>query len=81
MSVAPPAKRAACRDQPDSARHTVTPFGTRFLRLQSLRTPFLDVRIRRAFCLALARERLVARVLAGFGLPAHSLTMPGTGGF
>jgi oligopeptide transport system substrate-binding protein len=81
LSSVPPAKRTVYREQSASALHAVTQLGTRLLRLQTIRTPFLDVRLRRAFSLALDRERLVSSVLAGFGAPAHSLTMPGTGGY
>ena len=81
LSPVPPSKRAVYRDQPATALHTVTQLGTRLLRLQTIRTPFFDARLRRAFSLALDRERLVSSVLAGFGVPAHSQTMPGTGGY
>lgn len=43
--------------------------------------PLRDVRVRRALALAIDRELLVDKVLAGAGLPAGQMVPPGTVGF
>jgi oligopeptide transport system substrate-binding protein len=45
------------------------------------RPPFDRVEVRRAFALAIDRERLISGVLHESGSVAHSLTRPGTGGY
>jgi peptide/nickel transport system substrate-binding protein len=45
------------------------------------RAPFNDLRVRRAFHLALDRPALVARMMKGWGEPASQLASPGTVGF
>ena len=55
--------------------------GTYFYRFNLEAPPFDDVRVRRAFCLSVDRQRLVDKVLKGGQSPAKSFTPPGTGGF
>ncbi len=81
VSSVPATKRPGYAEQRPSVLHAVTQLGTRLLRLQTTKVPFNDPRLRRAFSLALDRERLVSAVLAGFGAPAHSFIMPGAGGY
>ena len=45
------------------------------------RAPFTDARVRRAFSMAIDRERLVHAALDRLGTPAYSLVRPGTGGY
>ena len=55
--------------------------GTYFYRFNLKVPPFDDVRVRKAFCLSVDRQRLVDKVLKGGQSPARSFTPPGTGGF
>ena len=52
-----------------------------FLRFNTTRPPFNDVRVRRALSLAIDRDTLARTVLQGSRLPAHAFTPPGTGGY
>jgi len=52
-----------------------------FLRFNTTKPPFNDVRVRRAFSLAIERETLARTILQGSRLPAPALTPPGTGGY
>lgn len=54
---------------------------TRFVTFNTQRAPFTDARVRRAFALAIDRERLAASVIKGRGEPAYSYVRPGTGGY
>jgi len=55
--------------------------GTYFYRFNVKVAPFDDVRVRKAFCLSIDRQRLVDKVLGGGQTPATTFTPPGTGGF
>ena len=61
--------------------HILQSLRTNFLTFNVARAPFTDSRVRRAFSLAVDRERLVAAVLGRLGAPAFSMVRPGTGGF
>uniref|UniRef100_UPI00404ACB47 peptide ABC transporter substrate-binding protein n=1 Tax=Cephaloticoccus sp. TaxID=1985742 RepID=UPI00404ACB47 len=52
-----------------------------FLRFNTTRAPFTDVRVRRALSLALDRELLARTVLQGSRLPAATITPPHTGAY
>jgi oligopeptide transport system substrate-binding protein len=68
------------RDDPNRIR--IDPYlGTEFFRFNVTRPPFDDVRVRRAFGLALDRESLVRHVLKGGQIPAEAFTPPGTAGY
>jgi oligopeptide transport system substrate-binding protein len=54
---------------------------TNFITFNVTRAPFTDSRVRRAFSLAIDREKLVRAALGGLGAPAYSMIRPGTGGF
>jgi oligopeptide transport system substrate-binding protein len=54
---------------------------TNFVSFSTQRPPFNDARVRRAFSLAIDRERLAASVLKGLGDPAYTFVRPGTGGY
>ncbi len=63
----------------DPALELLTPpalFST-VLAFNTTRAPFDDVRVRRAFSLAIDRQRVVAAAVAGFGTPATSAIPPG----
>jgi oligopeptide transport system substrate-binding protein len=61
--------------------HLVPSLRTNFISFNVLKGPFVDPRVRRAFSLAIDRERLVHAVLGDLGEAAHSFVRPGTGGF
>ncbi len=52
-----------------------------YLTFNVARPPFNDPRVRRAFALAIDRDRLVGAVLKSIAVPAFSLTRDGTGGY
>lgn len=52
-----------------------------FYRLNTTKPPFDDVRVRRAFAMALDREELTENVLTAGQKPAHHLTPPDTAGY
>lgn len=54
---------------------------TNYLTFNLSRPPFADPRVRRAFSLAIDRERLVRAALGRVGSPAHAMVRPGMGGF
>lgn len=55
--------------------------GTYFYRINMLRPPMDDVRVRRALALAINRNRLVDRVTLGDQLPAYAFVPPGFEGY
>ena len=61
--------------------HIVPILRTNYLTFNVNRAPFTDSRVRRAFSLAIDRERLVHATLGKLGTPAHAMVRPGTGGF
>ncbi|HEY1764263.1 MAG TPA: peptide ABC transporter substrate-binding protein [Opitutaceae bacterium] len=61
--------------------HVVPSLRTSFLTFNVHRAPFDDSRVRRAFALAIDRERMVRAALGRLGTPAYSLTRPGAGGY
>jgi oligopeptide transport system substrate-binding protein len=77
----PPAKIAVYREkQPHLMR--IDPYlGTYFYRVNVLKPPLNDVRVRRALALALNREAIVETVTRGGQLPAYHFTPAGTAGY
>jgi oligopeptide transport system substrate-binding protein len=61
--------------------HLLRTLRTNFLTFNVARAPFADSRVRRAFSLAVDREKLVHAALGKLGSPAFSFVRPGTGGF
>lgn len=59
--------------------HTGSLLGTWFIRFNVTKAPFTDVRVRRAFALAVDRKRIVERITRLGELPATSFTPPGSG--
>ena len=55
--------------------------GSYFYRINVTRPPFTDVRVRRAFALAVNREDLVTHVTRGGQQPAYNYTPPGFPGY
>ena len=77
----PSSKLAVYRERRDPQFHVTPILGTWFTAFNVTRPPFDKVAVRRAFCLAIDRERLVPEVIHDQGSPAHSLTRPGTGDY
>jgi oligopeptide transport system substrate-binding protein len=69
----PASKVAVYRDAHDPAYLSYPRVGTRFLSLNTTRPPFDDPRVRRAFSLALDRQKLVEFVLRTGGTPAYAM--------
>ncbi len=68
------------REQPEVLR--TDPYcGVYFYRFNVQRKPFDDVRVRRAFALAIDRESLVKNVTLAEEQPAFALVPPGVGGY
>jgi oligopeptide transport system substrate-binding protein len=61
--------------------HVVPVLRSNYVTFNVMKAPFTDARVRRAFALAIDRDRLVKAALGPLGSPAHSLVRPGTGGF
>ncbi len=61
--------------------HLAPVLRSNYLAFNVSRKPFTDSRVRRAFSLAIDRERLVRAALGKLGSPAYSLVRPGTGGY
>ncbi|MCL4178615.1 MAG: peptide ABC transporter substrate-binding protein [Verrucomicrobia bacterium] len=61
--------------------HAYPVLGTYFLRFNVTRPPFNDARVRRAFAMAIDKQRIVTRITRGGEQVAHSYTPPGIGGY
>lgn len=61
--------------------HKFTYLGTYFLRFNTTRAPFSDVRVRQAFCRVVDKSRITTRITQAGELPTDTLTPPGTGGY
>jgi oligopeptide transport system substrate-binding protein len=61
--------------------HIVPILRTNYLTFNVTKAPFTDPRVRRAFSLAIDRERLVRAALGSLGSAAYSFVRPGTGGY
>ncbi len=68
------------REHPEQL-HIDPYLGTYFYRLNVTRPPFDDVRVRRAFAMALDRETLVNKVVKGGRQAAYHFTPPDTAGY
>ncbi len=77
----PKAKVSVYAAGPAGELHVLPILRTCYLTFNVTRAPFTDPRVRRAFSLAIDREKLVRAALGDLGTPAHSLVRPGTGGF
>jgi oligopeptide transport system substrate-binding protein len=76
----PLTKVAAYSNAPSSQLQLTKVLRTDFITFNTLRPPFSDARVRRAFSLAIDRERL-ASLAKGRGTPAYSFVPPGAGGY
>lgn len=75
----PASKVDVYREANNPALLTYPRVGTRYLPCNTTRAPFDDVRVRRAFALAINRQQMVDVVLRAGGEPAYSM-VGGTGG-
>lgn len=73
----PLAKIDVYRHEHAASFHSEPYLGAYFYRFNVTRPPFSDVRVRRAFALAINRESLVENVTRGGQTPAYNLTPPG----
>jgi oligopeptide transport system substrate-binding protein len=77
----PKSKVAVYEAEHPEELHIAPILRTNYLAFNVGRKPFTDPRVRRAFSLAIDRERLVRAALGKLGSPAYSMVRPGTGGF
>jgi len=77
----PQSKIDTYAQQPGSGLHSVPILRTNFVAFSTQRPPFNDVRVRRAFSLAIDRERIAHTAAKGRATPAFSFVRPGVGGY
>jgi oligopeptide transport system substrate-binding protein len=77
----PKAKVAFYAAQQPSELHLLPILRTNYVTFNVMRAPFTDARVRRAFSLAIDRDKLVRAALGELGTPAYSMVRPGAGGF
>jgi oligopeptide transport system substrate-binding protein len=75
--LTPPSLIPELKTRPDF--HAAPFLGNYFIRFNTTRPPFNDVRVRQAFCLAIDRDRLVKKITQAGEHPAYSFTPPDTG--
>ncbi len=61
--------------------HLTPVLGTNYVTFSTGRPPFADVRVRRAFSLAIDRDQLAATILKDRANAAHAFVRPGVGGY
>jgi oligopeptide transport system substrate-binding protein len=77
----PPSKIAAYEDLHDPQLRITPQLSTEYVSINTKKPPFDDARVRRAFALAIDRDRIVPLVNKGKFSPAHAMTRPGTAGY
>jgi len=82
ITYALPASKIGAYAERHDPRLKITPqLNTQYLSINTNKGPFKDTRVRRAFALAIDRDRIVPLVNKGKNSPAHALTRPGTAGY
>jgi oligopeptide transport system substrate-binding protein len=77
--VVPSALLDELKKRPDF--HAAPFLGSYFVRFNCAKGPFADERVRRAFALAVDRERIVKKITRAGELPATTLVPPGVAGY
>ena len=77
--LAPPSLLDALKERPDF--HAAPFLGSYFLRFNCAKGPFTDVRVRKAFSMALDRKRLTTKITRAGESPAVSFVPPGIPGY
>ena len=77
--LAPPSLLDALRLRPDF--HAAPFLGSYFLRFNCAKGPFTDVRVRKAFALAIDRKRITTKITRAGETPAVSFVPPGIPGY
>jgi oligopeptide transport system substrate-binding protein len=77
----PASKIAVYQDRHDPQLRITPQLDSVFVFFNTKKRPFDDVRVRRAFALAIDRDRIVPLVTHGEFSPGHALTRPGTAGY
>lgn len=77
--LAPTALLEKLKERPDF--HAGAFLGTNFLRFNCTRSPFTDARVRRAFSMAVDRERIVKKITRAGETAAGTLVPPGIVGY
>ncbi len=82
VTVSVPASRLrGYRERQDPRLVSIPILSTRFITFGTQQPPWDDPRVRRAFSLAIDRERIAAAVLPGMGEPAWTYAPPQSGGY
>lgn len=82
VTFALPVSKLSAYAQGEPTMFRVTPLlSSSYLTFNTQRRPFDDARVRRAFSLAIDRERVVPAVLMQSATPGYSITRPNTGGY
>lgn len=77
--LAPPSLLDALRERPDF--HAAPFLGTYFLRFNCAKGPFTDVRVRRAFAMAVDRRKITDKITRAGETPSTSFVPPGIHGY
>lgn len=77
----PVAKLPTYRDQTDSPLREIPSLIARFININTAHPPFDDVRVRRAFALAIDRDVLADKVFFGNASPARRIVPTGLAGY
>jgi oligopeptide transport system substrate-binding protein len=77
--LTPPSLIPELKQRPDF--HSAPFQGNYFIRFNTTRKPFDDVRVRQAITMAIDKERIVTKITQAGEPPAYSFTPPDTGGY
>jgi oligopeptide transport system substrate-binding protein len=77
--LAPPSLLDALRSRPDF--HAAPFLGTYFLRFNCAKGPFTDIRVRRAFAMAVDRRKITDKITRAGETPSTSFVPPGIPGY
>lgn len=73
----PVSKLRGYREQPDSPLHEIDALISRFINVNTARAPFDDVRVRRAFALAIDRDAIADHIFLNTATPAYRIVPTG----
>ena len=77
----PTSKLSVYLDKHDDVLRSTPVLASNFISFNTTKPPFNDARVRRAFSLAIDRERLMSSVMKGQGVPAYTFTPASAGGY
>ncbi len=80
-STIPSEKIAFYREKRPEVLRIAPYLGTYYYLFNTVKTPFNDARVRRAFAMSVDRQQIVAYITKGGQIPAYSFTPPNTAGY